>query len=180
MKLNVTLGVVDISNGPHTWTTLVDDDDIIIHENYTSNSEFAANDVALLRIRKTMLLGSKFVASRWHFSTFFVHFSHFFSNFREFSTGKVLPIRLPSRDDSNTFEGEIGTLSGWGFRDTRQLNDPNVLYYINEAVLSNEECTLQNKNPTYPPIVESEICISTEYGKTACPGENFKLFNEFL
>lgn len=93
--------------------------------------------------------------------------------FREFSTGKVLPIRLPSRDDSNTFEGEIGTLSGWGFRDTRQINDPNVLYYINEAVLSNEECTLQNKNPNYPPIVESEICISTEYGKTACPGENF-------
>lgn len=81
LKLNVTLGVVDISNGPHTWTTLVDDDDIIIHENYTSNSEFAANDVALLRIRKTMLLGSEFVASRWHFSTFFVNFSHFLLNF---------------------------------------------------------------------------------------------------
>lgn len=107
-------------------------------------------------------------------------FLHFLCIFREFFTGKVLPIRLPSRDNSNTFEGEIGTLSGWGFRDTRQINDPNVLYYIKEAVLSNEECTLQNKNPTYPPIVESEICISTEYGKTACPGENFKLFNEFL
>jgi hypothetical protein len=55
----VTLGVVDITNGPHAWTTLVEPEDIIIHENYSANNDFAVNDLALLRIRKTMLLGSR-------------------------------------------------------------------------------------------------------------------------
>lgn len=85
--------------------------------------------------------------------------------------GKILPIRLPTKQNQNTFAGEIATLSGWGFRDTRKKNDPNILYYINEEILGNEECTKQNKNPDrYPAIIESEICISTSFGKTACPG----------
>jgi secreted trypsin-like serine protease len=87
-------------------------------------------------------------------------------------TGTILPLRLPSIDDPTTFAGEIGTLSGWGFRDTRTRHDPNVLYFINEEILSNEECAIQNENPAYPPTKSSEICISTQNGKTACPGDS--------
>lgn len=39
--------------------------------------------------------------------------------------------------------------------------------------MTNEECSAQNKNPNrYPATIDSEICISTNYGKTACPGDS--------
>lgn len=50
----MTLGVTDITNGPHKWSELVANDDIFIHENYTDDGSTAANDVALIRIRKTI------------------------------------------------------------------------------------------------------------------------------
>jgi len=67
------------------------------------------------------------------------------------------------------FTGQLATLSGWGFNLNQQKDEPNFLQYITEEILSNDECTAQNTN--YPKILESEICISSKNGKTACPGK---------
>lgn len=56
----MTLGVTDITNGPHKWSELVPPKDIIIHENYSTDGDTALNDVALLRIRKTVFYGREF------------------------------------------------------------------------------------------------------------------------
>ncbi|KAG5668105.1 hypothetical protein PVAND_016059 [Polypedilum vanderplanki] len=103
IPINVTLGVVDITNGPHQWSVIVPPKDIIIHENYSDDGETAWNDIALLRIRKTV-----------------------------FFNEKILPIKLPSKDDPNDFSNEIGYLSGFGFNLNRNKSEPNILQYITE------------------------------------------------
>lgn len=57
--MNVTLGVTDITNGPHKWSDLILNDDIIIHENYTDDGFTAVNDLALIKIRKTIFYSGK-------------------------------------------------------------------------------------------------------------------------
>ncbi|CAG9811731.1 unnamed protein product [Chironomus riparius] len=141
LDLNVTLGVTDITNGPNKWSELVLNDDIIIHENYTDDGSTAVNDVALIKVRKTI-----------------------------FYSANVLPVRLPSQSDNNTFAGQTGILSGWGFNMNRNKSEPNILQFIEEQILTNDECSAQNVN--YPEIIESEICISSNNGKTACPGDS--------
>ncbi|XP_070495417.1 collagenase-like [Chironomus tepperi] len=140
LELNVTLGVTDITNGPHKWSELVSNDDIVIHENYTDDGNTAVNDLALIRVNKTI----------------------FYTN--------ILPIRLPSESDIKSFDGQTGILSGWGFNMNRNKSEPNILQYIEEKILTNDECSAQNVN--YPAIVDSEICISSNNGKTACPGDS--------
>lgn len=76
---------------------------------------------------------------------------------------------MPFQSDFESFDGQTGILSGWGFNPNRKKSEPNILQFIEEKILSNEECTSQNVN--YPAIVDSEICISSRNGKTACPGK---------
>lgn len=109
----------------------------------------------------------------------FLKFKFTFYKFQNYLYNKtiisanILPIRLPSQSDFNTFDGETGVLSGWGFNANKNKTEPNILQFIEEEILTNDECTAQNVN--YPTIVDSEICISSNNGKTACPGENCDL-----
>ncbi|KAL7014626.1 hypothetical protein ACKWTF_016036 [Chironomus riparius] len=52
----------------------------------------------------------------------------------------------------------------------RNKSEPNILQFIEENILTNDECSAQNVN--YPEIIDSEICISSDNGKTACPGDS--------
>jgi hypothetical protein len=72
----VTLGVVDITRGPHQWSDLVPPNDMIIHENYSDDGETAWNDVALLRIRKIVFFNGEFDLVGFHM-VIMVYFNHF-------------------------------------------------------------------------------------------------------
>lgn len=81
----------------------------------------------------------------------------------------VQPVALPYEYLDSTFDGEKGTLSGWGrFQDSSGATSP-ILLEVSNTVISNALC-----NSFYPSMVfDSTLCMAN-YGRASCHGDSGK------
>ena len=85
----------------------------------------------------------------------------------------IRPVCLPSVSSSDTFVGDVATVSGWG--DTEDGgDDSNVLLEVNVTVVSNKECRNDYKtNSLNLTITDNMICADVAGGgKDACNGDS--------
>ena len=85
----------------------------------------------------------------------------------------IRPVCLPSVSSSDTFVGDVATVSGWG--DTEDGgDDSNVLLEVNVTVVSNKECRNDYKtNSLNLNITDNMICADVAGGgKDACNGDS--------
>ena len=85
----------------------------------------------------------------------------------------IRPVCLPSVSSSDTFVGDVATVSGWG--DTEDGgDDSNVLLEVNVTVISNKECRNDYKtNSLNLNITDNMICADVAGGgKDACNGDS--------
>lgn len=97
---------------------------------------------------------------------------------------EIQPVSLPSQDEINaSFEGELGTVVGWGWESDRKYlsivkpihtNIPDsfsvnevlspTLRYVETEIISNEKCS--ESLPIN--VSETNVCASGENGKSPC------------
>ena len=85
----------------------------------------------------------------------------------------IRPVCLPSVSSSDTFVGDVATVTGWG--DTEDGgDDSNVLLEVNVTVVSNKECRNDYKtNSLNLNITDNMICANVAGGgKDACNGDS--------
>ena len=85
----------------------------------------------------------------------------------------IRPVCLPSVSSSDTFVGDVATVTGWG--DTEDGgDDSNVLLEVNVTVVSNKECRNDYKtNSLNLTITDNMICADVAGGgKDACNGDS--------
>ena len=85
----------------------------------------------------------------------------------------IRPVCLPSVSSSDTFVGDVATVSGWG--DTEDGgDDSNVLLEVNVTVVSNKECRNDYKtNSLNLNITDNMICANVAGGgKDSCQGDS--------
>ena len=85
----------------------------------------------------------------------------------------IRPVCLPSVSSSDTFVGDVATVSGWG--DTEDGgDDSNVLLEVNVTVVSNKECRNDYKtNSLNLTITDNMICADVAGGgKDSCQGDS--------
>ncbi|RZC40145.1 Trypsin domain containing protein, partial [Asbolus verrucosus] len=77
-------------------------------------------------------------------------------------------VPLPSRSDvGNTYEGEIGKVSGWGLTDGHGDTISDVLRYVENPIISNREC-----NQIYGVVEDYQMCMSGDGGRSSCSGDS--------
>ena len=85
----------------------------------------------------------------------------------------IRPVCLPSVSSSDTFVGDVATVTGWG--DTEDGgDDSNVLLEVNVTVVSNKECRNDYKtNSLNLNITDNMICADVAGGgKDSCTGDS--------
>ena len=85
----------------------------------------------------------------------------------------IRPVCLPSVSSSDTFVGDVATVTGWG--DTEDGgDDSNVLLEVNVTVVSNKECRNDYKtNSLNLNITDNMICANVAGGgKDSCQGDS--------
>ena len=85
----------------------------------------------------------------------------------------IRPVCLPSVSSSDTFVGDVATVTGWG--DTEDGgDDSNVLLEVNVTVVSNKECRNDYKtNSLNLTITDNMICANVAGGgKDSCQGDS--------
>ena len=85
----------------------------------------------------------------------------------------IRPVCLPSVSSSDTFVGDVATVTGWG--DTEDGgDDSNVLLEVNVTVISNKECRNDYKtNSLNLTITDNMICADVAGGgKDSCTGDS--------
>ena len=85
----------------------------------------------------------------------------------------IRPVCLPSVSSSDTFVGDVATVTGWG--DTEDGgDDSNVLLEVNVTVISNKECRNDYKtNSLNLNITDNMICANVAGGgKDSCQGDS--------
>ena len=85
----------------------------------------------------------------------------------------IRPVCLPSVSSSDTFVGDVATVTGWG--DTEEFgDDSNVLLEVNVTVVSNKECRNDYKtNSLNLNITDNMICADVAGGgKDSCQGDS--------
>ncbi|XP_035793547.1 brachyurin-like [Anopheles albimanus] len=81
----------------------------------------------------------------------------------------VQPIALPSRNDLRTFEGLIGTVSGFGRTSDATGGFSTTLRYTHNPILSNGACIDRWGSLLVEP---QNICQSGDGGRSACNGDS--------
>ena len=85
----------------------------------------------------------------------------------------IRPVCLPSASSSDTFVGDVATVTGWGV--TEEFgDDSNVLLEVNVTVISNKECRNDYKtNSLNLNITDNLICANVAGGgKDSCQGDS--------
>ena len=85
----------------------------------------------------------------------------------------IRPVCLPSVSSSDTFVGDVATVTGWGV--TEEFgDDSNVLLEVNVTVVSNKECRNDYKtNSLNLNITDNMICADVAGGgKDSCQGDS--------
>ena len=84
----------------------------------------------------------------------------------------IRPVCLPSVSSSDTFVGDVATVTGWG--DTEEFgDDSNVLLEVNVTVVSNKECRNDYKTNSLLTITDNMICADVAGGgKDSCNGDS--------
>jgi len=84
-------------------------------------------------------------------------------------TERIQPVKLPSGLlFAETFAGEIGKVSGFG-RYCDNCTSSQVLRYVHNTILSNEECAKSYRSVSIPN--SNQLCMSGVEGKSSCRGE---------
>ena len=86
----------------------------------------------------------------------------------------IRPVCLPSVSSSDTFVGDVATVTGWGVTDYQYGFSSNVLLEVNVTVVSNKECRNDYKtNSLNLNITDNMICANVAGGgKDSCQGDS--------
>uniref|UniRef100_A0A8W7PUL3 Peptidase S1 domain-containing protein n=2 Tax=Anopheles coluzzii TaxID=1518534 RepID=A0A8W7PUL3_ANOCL len=86
-------------------------------------------------------------------------------------TDRIQPIRLPSRSDTRTFAGLMGTVSGYGIYSTANPALSDVLNYVLNPVMTNADCRAGWSGFEW--LIEAQnICQSGDGGRAACNSDS--------
>uniref|UniRef100_A0A182M804 Peptidase S1 domain-containing protein n=1 Tax=Anopheles culicifacies TaxID=139723 RepID=A0A182M804_9DIPT len=81
----------------------------------------------------------------------------------------VQPVRLPGLMDQRQFDGQIGTISGFGRTSDTNAAFATVLHYTVNTILSNSACISRWGALLVEP---QNVCLSGDGGRSACTGDS--------
>ena len=85
----------------------------------------------------------------------------------------IRPVCLPSASSSDTFVGDVATVTGWGVTDYQYGDSSNVLLEVNVTVITNEECRNDYMDKDKDTITDYMLCADVpEGGKDSCSGDS--------
>ncbi|XP_062132254.1 brachyurin-like [Drosophila sulfurigaster albostrigata] len=81
----------------------------------------------------------------------------------------IQPIKLPAKSNTyNTYAGQQAIASGWGRISDSATSATNILQYISVPIMNNSGC----KPWFFGAVYETNICIKTTGGTSACNGDS--------
>ncbi|XP_050073051.1 brachyurin-like [Anopheles maculipalpis] len=140
----------------------------------------ATGGMAIFGAHNRLLVESTQQRIRFSTSGIIVHPSYTVSNYRfdvavvrlnsalQF-TPFVQPVRLPGRFDARQFEGQIGTISGFGQTSDTSSAFATILQYTVNTIMSNSACISRWGSL----LIEAQnVCLSGDGGRSACTGDS--------